>query len=173
MKTVWLISALVLTVLLSSLSADEKSESTRVMVGDDAPDFICQTLSGGEFSPAKEKGKVILINFFATWCGPCVEELPHLEKEILAKWKDRTDFKLIVIGREHGIPELEKFQKAKGITLPMAADPKREAYDKYAAKFIPRNFVIGKDGKIRLASIGFSEPGFQELIQTIQKELEK
>jgi peroxiredoxin len=87
------------------------------------------------------------------------------------KYGDRKDFKLIVIGREHGADELEKFAKEKKLSLLMVPDPKREIYGKYAEKYIPRNFIVGKDGKIKLASVGYSETSFQEIVQTLEKEL--
>ena len=150
---------------------DDLAKSTLVKVGEQAPDFTCKPIGGEEFSLGKQKGTVVLVNFFATWCGPCLEELPHLEKEIMKKYADRKDFKLIVIGREHSAEEVEKFAKEKKFTLPMAPDPKREIYGKYAKQYIPRNFIVGKDGKIKLASVGNTETGFQEIVQMVEKEL--
>ena len=166
---------MVITILFFCQSAytDESEDATLAKVGMYAPDFICQTLTGEEFSLQKEKGKVILINFFATWCKPCLAELPHLEKQIYQKYKDRKDFRLIVIGREHNARELEKFRKKRGLALPFVPDPERKIYGKYAEKFIPRSFIVGKDGKIKLVSNGFSNSGFQEIIRTIRKELGK
>ena len=122
-------------------------KSTLVKVGDKAPDFTCKPINGGEFSLGKQQGTVVMVNFFATWCGPCLAELPHLEKEIMKKYADRKDFKLIVIGREHTTEEIEKFAKEKNFSLSIAPDPKREIYGKYAEKYIPRNFIVGKDGE--------------------------
>ncbi len=153
--------------------ADDEVKSTLVKVGDKAPDFTCKPIGGEEFSLAKQQGTVVMVNFFATWCGPCLAELPHLEKEIMKKYADRKDFKLIVIGREHGSEEIEKFAKERNLSLPMAPDPKREIYGKYAEKYIPRNFIVGKDGKIKLASVGYSETSFQEIIRAIEKELKQ
>jgi peroxiredoxin len=153
--------------------SDDEVKSTLVKVGDKAPDFTCKPIGGDEFSLGKQQGTVVMVNFFATWCGPCLAELPHLEKEIMKKYADRKDFKLIVIGREHSADEIEKFAKEKNLSLPMAPDPKREIYGKYAEKYIPRNFIVGKDGKIKLASVGYSETRFQEVVQTIEKELEQ
>jgi hypothetical protein len=80
---------------------------------------------------------------------------------------------LIVIGREQTSAELEKFAKEKNIALALAPDAKRENYCKYVEKYILRNFVVGKDGKIKLASVGYSETGFQDLLTTIEKELKE
>jgi peroxiredoxin len=153
--------------------ANDEAKSTLVKVGDKAPDFTCKPIGGEEFSLGKQQGTVVMVNFFATWCGPCLAELPHVEKEIMMKYADHKDFKLIVIGREHSAEEIEKFAKEKNISLPMAPDPKREIYGKYAEKYIPRNFIVGKDGKIKLASVGYSETSFQEIVQQIEKELKQ
>jgi peroxiredoxin len=153
--------------------SDDEAKSTLIKVGEKAPDFTGKPITGEEFCVGKQQGTVVLVNFFATWCGPCLAELPHLEKELMKKYGDRKDFKLIVIGREHSTEELEKFAKEKNLSLPMAPDPKREIYGKFAEKYIPRNFIVGKDGKIKLTSVGYTETSFQEIIQTLEKELKE
>ncbi|HXA44958.1 MAG TPA: TlpA disulfide reductase family protein [Candidatus Angelobacter sp.] len=159
--------------LIQPAFADDEALTTRVKVGDAAPDFSCQTISGEQFSLSGQRGKVVLVNFFATWCGPCMVEMPQLDKEVFQKFASRKDFKLVAIGREHSAAELTKFNSEKGFTIPIAPDPKREIYAKYADKYIPRNFVIGKDGKIKLTTVGFSPEDLQRISQTIQQELDK
>ena len=168
-----LVLALAVARAQQSPIGEDEAKSTRVKVGEKAPDFTCTPIIGEEFSLSKQQGKVVLVNFFATWCGPCLAELPHLEKEIMKKYGDRPDFKMIVIGREHNTEDLKKFAEQNKLALPMAPDPKREIYGKYAEQYIPRNFVVGKDGKIKLASVGYSETSFQETAQTLEKELKQ
>ncbi len=173
MKIIRLILVIILAFLCQISYADKNAQSTLVKLGMDAPDFRCRTLTGKDFSLSEEKGKVILINFFAAWCKPCLFELPELEKKIFQKYMDREDFRLIVIGREHNESELVNFQKELGLSLPIAPDPKREIYGKYAREVIPRNFIVGKDGKIKLVSEGYTRSEFNKIIRAIQKELEK
>ena len=68
---------------------------------------------------------------------------------------------------------MKNFMKKKGLSLPIAPDPMREIYGKYADQTIPRSFIVGKDGKIKLASQGYSKSEFQKIDRTIGKELKK
>lgn len=149
-----------------------KIKGSVVSVGDIAPAFTLKTTDGAEISTEKLRGKVILVNFFATWCPPCLAELPHLEREVWHKFKDRG-LNLVVVGREHDADEVMKFKASKGFTMPFAADPKRETFARYATEFIPRNVLIGGDGTIAFQSVGFDEAEFAEMVRTIERELKK
>jgi peroxiredoxin len=173
MKINRIIIVITLVILCQLSYAGENAQSTRVKVGMDAPEFRCRIVAGENFVLSEEKGKVILINFFATWCGPCLAELPELEKQIFLKYKDREDFSLIAIGREHNAPELVYFKKHFGLSLPIAPDPNGKIFKKYAKNTIPRSFIVGKDGKIKLVSEGYAQSQFDKMIQVIQEELEK
>src|SRR5687767_4230495 len=150
-------------------AADSEEQSTLTKVGDTAPDFTVKTTDGKEFKLSAQKGKPVLLNFFATWCGPCLAELPHVEKEIWKKYKDRG-LAVIVVGREHEIPEVAEFQKKHQYSFVMAADPKRDAYGKYATQYIPRTYLVNKEGKIVFQSMGFNDADFKKLLAAIEKE---
>ena len=150
---------------------ERQNASSLVHVGDRAPDFRINDTQGNEFSLAENKGKVILINFFATWCGPCVLELPHIQKIWEAHRYD-GDFKLMVIGREETEEAVANFRSQNGYSFPMAADSDRSLYSRFARELIPRNYLIGSDGRICFVSTGFIEPDLTVLSNEISEQLE-
>ena len=166
MKLKQLIFTLTLTAFaLSTLAQDE---ATIVKVGDKAPDFTLELQNGSTKKLSDLKGKVVWINFFATWCPPCRKELPYLQKEVYKKFQSRNDFEVLVIGREHSWAEINKFKTDNNYVLPFYSDAKRDAFSKYAKQNIPRNFIIDKEGNIAVASTGFNEKEFNEIIEKVK-----
>lgn len=153
--------------------ANAQQKQAKGETGRLAPDFTTVTLSGKAFTLKKQRGKVVFVNFFATYCPGCVKEMSHIEKELYLKYKNRADFAMISIARGQDNAIVEKFVKNKKITFPTAADPQQLVFSKYAEKMIPRNYVIGKDGKIKLISVGYTNAKFKELLKTIDQELYK
>ncbi len=172
MKTSVLIFFLACCALWQDVQAkDERDSSTLVEIGQQVPDFTFVNENGEQESIGDYLGKLVLVNFFATWCGPCMQELPQVQTDIFEKYKDNKDFVLLVVGREHSNSEMKKFKANKGFTFKLVADPQREIYSKFAEQFIPRNFLIDKDGKIIYSSIGFNEGDFSTLKETIANKL--
>lgn len=141
--------------------------TTLVKIGEKAPDVEFTDENGQLHHLSELNGKLVLINFFAIWCGPCMQELPLLQSEIYDKYKDKPNFVLLVIGREHTSEELKAFKTKKGFRFGLIADPKREIYSAFAKQYIPRNILIGKDGYIISSSIGFESEDFNKLKTTI------
>ena len=141
-----------------------------VKTGDKVPVFTISTLTGEDVSIEKLKGKVVLINFFATWCGPCMKEMPEIESKLWPKFKDQN-FAMLSIGRGHTTDELQTWNKKKAFTFPIAADPKREVYSKFASQYIPRNFIVDKSGKIIWQGVGFDQKELEQMIKVIESNL--
>ena len=160
----------IIIVTLLSLNVMAQDNATLVKVGDQAPDFTISMEDGTVKKLSDLKGKVVWINFFADWCPPCRKELPHLDKEVYEKFKGQA-FEVLVIGREHDWATVNKFKKDKGYKMPFYPDKKREIFAKYAKQNIPRNFVVDKEGKIAVSSIGFNEKEFKEIIDKVEELL--
>jgi peroxiredoxin len=150
--------------------ARRNAESSYVHVGDPVPKFALVDADGVTFSVEQLKGKVVLINFFATWCGPCQLELPHVQK-IWDEFRGRDNFQLLVIGREESLEAVRAFRSDKGFTFPIAPDLKRDAYSLFAKELIPRTLVISPDGVVAYSTVGFDEAEMGELKSVIARLL--
>lgn len=150
--------------------SEEIAKTTLVKVGDKVADFTVEMLDGKTVTLSKLKGKVVLVNFWATWCPPCREELKHVQKEIIDRFKGK-DFVFLPISRGEKKATVEAFREKNGYTFAMGLDPKQSIFKLFASNYIPRNFLIGKDGKIIYLSVGYDEKEFQELISAIDKAL--
>lgn len=135
------------------------------------PEFSFEIEKGKTVKIGDYKGKLVLINFFATWCGPCNMELPLVQKQIWEKYKDHSEFAFFVFGREEGWDILDPFKQKKGFTFPMLPDLNREIFKKFATQSIPRNVIADENGNIIYQSIGFSEKEFGEMVSFIDKRM--
>jgi peroxiredoxin len=145
---------------------------THTKVGDKSPSFSVTALDGKAFNIDALKGKVVLVNFWATWCAPCLAEMPRMEKEIWGKYKG-PGFEMIAIAREQNIREIKEFKDKHNFSFPMGPDPKREIYAKFANAGIPRNYVIDSNGQIVYQSFGYSPEDFKKLMTVLEKEFTK
>jgi peroxiredoxin len=147
-------------------------EAALTKVGDTAPDLELTTLDGAKLRRADLKNKVVLINLFATWCGPCVAELPRLHKEIWERYRDQG-LVVLAIGREESAEDLVAFQRKHELTFSIVADPERKLYSAFAKQSIPRNYLIDGEGKIIYQSVGYSTPEFDRLLKAVELEVKK
>jgi peroxiredoxin len=151
--------------------ADDLVKADTLSVGDTLPNLRFVTLDGKVLTTDSLKGKTTMFVFFATWCGPCLAELPHVQKEIWEKHYNNPNFVLLVIGREHTPEELEKFRKENKYTFPIVPDVGRKIYSRFAQQLIPRSYLVDKNGKIIKSVIGFNKKDFEETKKLIETAL--
>ena len=129
-----------------------EAPALKVKVGDAAPDFALKDLAGAEVTLASLKGKVVLLDFWATWCGPCKAAMPAIQK-IADDYKDKGVVVLGINTWENSPDAAKKYMADKKFTYPclLAGDPLAEAY---GVPGIPTLVVIGKDGAVALIEVG-------------------
>lgn len=124
-------------------------EAESLGIGVQAPNFKAKTLLGNQISLADQKGKIVILEFWATWCGPCMPEIPHL-KLLNSKYSE-DEFQIIGVSLDTNSEKLEEFLKEKEMEWPQIIQPKQwddEITTKYNVYVVPRSFIIGRDGKI-------------------------
>ncbi|MFC2003099.1 peroxiredoxin family protein [Chloroflexota bacterium] len=147
-----LVSGLVTSGCSPSPPPSTPSPTEGTEIGNLAPDFQLQSLDGQAFSLSSLRGKAVLLNFWASWCGPCIFEMPFLQ-EIYEEWPGKG-LVLLAINVGESSSQVEKFIQSKGLSLPVLLDTKAEVAHKYNIRFFPTTFFIDKDGIIQEVRIG-------------------
>ncbi len=166
-KLLWIIGLVVCSFITT------KAQEWKVNLGEQTPKFEVKAKNNQLISSESLKGKVVLLNFFATWCPPCRKELPRLQKEIWDDLKSNKDLSVFVLAREEGWEKIDPFIDENKYTFPVFPDLKREVFGLFAEQSIPRNVVLDRSGKIIYQSIGFEDEEFSKMVELIKAELEK
>jgi len=153
------------------IEVDERGYTVRV--GDMAPDFTIQMTSGEELILSDLRGKIVMLQFTASWCSVCRKEMPFIESEIWQKHKDNPNFYLFGIDRDEPLEKVEEFAKQTGITYPLALDPGGDIFALYAERKagITRNVIIDTDGRIVMLTRLYDENEFAEMCKKIDELL--
>lgn len=146
-----------------------------VKIGQQAPDFQATLLDGTSFKLAQCQGKVVMLQFTASWCGVCRKEMPFIEKRIWQRHKNNPNFVLLGIDRDEPVEKVKEFVQATQVTYPMALDPGADIFALYALRNagITRNVLIDTDGKIVMLTRLYKEEEFERLVQKIDQLLMK
>ena len=158
-----------------NLSAQEvDNRGYIVRVGQQAPQFEFQLLTGDTIDNDILKGKVVVLQFTASWCGVCRKEMPHLEDEVWQRFKDE-DFLLIGLDLKEDEITVKEFAKNMGVTYPMASDLDGTLFELFAGpkQGVTRNIVLDKNGEIIFLTRLYEREEFEEMIVVIDEELKK
>ena len=145
-----------------------------VNIGDTVPEITLQLTDSTQLHLEELQGKVVVLQFTASWCGVCRKEMPHLEKEVWQRFKD-DEFLLIGVDYDETLEKVIKFQKEIGTTYPMALDPNADIFALFAHKKagVTRNVVIDKTGKIAFLTRLYNREEFDGMIDVIEKLLKE
>jgi peroxiredoxin len=144
-----------------------------VKIGQQMPEVEMTLTDGTTVTTADLEGKVVMLQFTASWCGVCRREMPHIEKEIWQKHKNNDDFVLIGVDLDEPLETVKKFASDMKITYPLALDPGGEIFYKFAAEGagVTRNVIIDREGKIVYMTRLFKEEEFNEMVEVIKSLL--
>ena len=136
-----------------------------VKLGQTVPDFDLVLPDGSTTNTTALRGKVVMLQFTASWCGVCRQEMPHIESEIWQKHKDNPSFALYGIDLKEPREKVIEFQKQIGITYPLALDPDGNIFYSFAAQGagVTRNVILDKTGKIVFMTRLYEEEEFNEM----------
>lgn len=174
LPTLLLIALAIVSCSSGQSSKEDPDRGFIVKIGQAAPDFTAPLTDGSTFTLSENKGKVVMLQFTASWCGVCRKEMPHIEKDI---WQPLKDKGLVLVGIDRNEPmeTAKDFAKKMNITYPLAPDEKSEIFTLYARKDagVTRNVIIDKDGKIVFLTRLFNKEEFNKMVEVIKGLLEK
>jgi len=139
-----------------------------VSVGQPAPDFTTTLANGDTFKLSDNRGKIVMLQFTASWCSVCREEMPHIEGEIWQPLKGK-DFVLVGMDRDEPLDVVQAFADTMNITYPLALDPNADIFGLFAQKEagVTRNIIIDRDGKIVFLTRLYEKKEFNEMKEVI------
>ena len=160
---------------IAAVAQEAKADSTGyiVKVGQTAPDFTVTLTDGKTVKLSDFRGKVVMLQFTASWCGVCRKEMPFIEKDIWQKHKSDPDFMLMGIDRDEPLNKVIAFGKSTGVTYPLGLDPGADIFAKYALRQagITRNVLIDKEGRIVMLTRLYNPGEFSSLVRKIDELL--
>ena len=165
-------SVVLLLLLIFSLSIGQGTKADNegyiVRVGQMAPDFLIKEAGGKTYRLSDLKGKVVMLQFTASWCSVCRKEMPFIESEI---WQEKKSEGLVVIGidRDEPVEKVLQFKKDIAVTYPLALDPGADIFGLFAEKEagVTRNVIIDRTGKIIFLTRLFEREEFDQMKKVI------
>lgn len=170
-RTQLIIIILILGVSFYAYFRKEKSQTT-AQIGSSAPDFTLLTHKGKNIKLSGLKGKVVLLNFWATWCTPCIVELPSMEKLLKNfRWED---FEILAISIDNSWKDIDEFHAQLGqLPFPILLDQEKKVINLYGIRRIPESVLIDKKGTIAQIFQGAYDWDNSQIKENIQKLIDK
>lgn len=165
-KTWWLIVAAVAIIVGGAITLRARREQRPLATGDRVPSFTLQQASAGTLSFADSGHHVTLINFWATWCPPCVMEAPSLEK--FAQQMRPLGVRVIGVSVDQNLPALQKFISRYGVTYSILRDPNQTLAGRFGTHMFPETYIFDSNGRLADKIIGATDWTDPEMIKFVQ-----
>ena len=151
----------------TALSLDEAILKARGLSSGEAPEFNLETLDGDSIRSADLKGKVVVLDFWATWCGPCIDELPQFQATV-DRWADRPEVVFLAVSVDEDDDVVRRFMTKNDYDFPVARDGKVD--DDFGVSAIPTIVLIGREGRIQYRHVGFDSE--EDLTQKLSDKID-
>jgi thiol-disulfide isomerase/thioredoxin len=158
-------------ITVAFLLAAERGRDTTSLQGKPAPQFSLQTVAGKDMTLASEKGNVVVLDFWATWCPPCRASLPHLQAIYEDKDLAAKGLKVYAVNLKEEKAKAKDYLEQNKLTFPVPLDKSGAVAGKYLVQGIPTTVVVARDGKIAKAFVGFGPDSEERLRSAITDAL--
>lgn len=155
-------------IIFSSLLLFSSHSLMAAALQDPAPDFTLKSLSGENLKLSELRGEVVMVNFWASWCGPCRQEMPLLDQ--LYKRYQPMGFTILGVNVEEDAGVAKKVLQELPVSFPILFDQTNKISELYQVSAMPSTFLVDRDGKLRYLHKGY-QPGYEEQYQAQIREL--
>ena len=153
-----------------ALAAGTTLATAATAVGSTAPDFTLRSLSGPNMRLQEQRGQVVLVNFWATWCGPCRKEMPHLNR-IADKYKS-SGLVMLGVNVDDDVRNAADVAAKLGVRFPVLLDTDKKVSRLYDLNSMPSTLVIDRSGRVRYVHRGYQD-GYEDLYDKQIRDLLK
>ncbi len=170
MKASLLITRILVAIFIASASQVNASAEGLPLIEmpttPEAPDLALNRLNGDSFDIRSYRGKIIVVNFWATWCSPCLKEMPLLEEAWASLEKE--GILLVAVNLGDTPDKIRRFLKNRPITFPVLLDFDSDTFGPWQIQALPTTYIVGPDGHIHYGAVGDREWAAPEILDTIR-----
>ena len=173
MKSFWRVAAVGI-VMLSALGSSARAATVSTLSpagGEAAPALVLKDVSGAVHDLARHRGKVVLVNFWATWCEPCREEMPSIQR--LKARLEGKPFVVLAVNVDEPDARVRRFIDETRFDLPVVMDPNKTATRGWGVRILPATFIVGPDGRIRYRLVGDLDWSTDAVVEIITKLMDR
>jgi len=149
----------------------DKKDSTMALQGKAAPDFTLKTLDGKEVKLSDQKGSVVLMDFWATWCPPCRKSLPHVQEMSADKELAAKGLKVWAVNAHEQADKVSNFTKENNYSFQVPMDAEGATMKDYKVQGIPTTVIVGRDGNVKKVFIGYGEESAKQIDKAVKEAL--